>query len=148
MYTGSRLTGRQAGHLLTAFWLCLEPCSRSCQPPMPCQNRLKRLWPAKWLPPQRQCFPYPLLPPSRPSHSSHLCKHHGLGCPAAAAESAAAVPAAQRRYQPDCYLEFPRGGSQAMVDALVRGLEKHGGRLLLRSHVEQVLTEGGRATGE
>jgi phytoene dehydrogenase-like protein len=35
-----------------------------------------------------------------------------------------------------------------MVDALVRGLEKHGGRLLLRSHVEQVLTEGGRATGE
>ncbi len=41
-------------------------------------------------------------------------------------------------YRPNCFLEFPRGGSQAMVAALVRGLEKFGGRLLLRSHVEQV----------
>jgi len=39
------------------------------------------------------------------------------------------------------------GGSEAIVDALVRGLEKHGGRLLLRSHVEQILVEGGRAAG-
>lgn len=53
-------------------------------------------------------------------------------------------------YRPNCFLEFPRGGSQAMVAALVRGLEKFGGRLMLRSHVEQVLVEGsgsGRATG-
>lgn len=50
-------------------------------------------------------------------------------------------------YSPDCYLEFPRGGSQAMVDALVRGLEKHGGRLQLRSHVQQILVENGRAAG-
>ncbi|KAL4428146.1 hypothetical protein ABPG75_002235 [Micractinium tetrahymenae] len=50
-------------------------------------------------------------------------------------------------YSPDCYLEFPRGGSQAMVDALVRGVEKHGGRLRLRSHVEQILFEGGKAAG-
>jgi hypothetical protein len=34
-----------------------------------------------------------------------------------------------------------------MVDALVRGLQKHGGRLLLRSHVEEITTEGGKATG-
>lgn len=27
------------------------------------------------------------------------------------------------------------------------GIEKHGGRVLLRSHVEQVLVEGGRAAG-
>jgi hypothetical protein len=52
------------------------------------------------------------------------------------------------RYRPDCVLEFPRGGSQAMVGALVRGLEKHGGRLLLSSHVEEVLLERGRAAGE
>lgn len=52
------------------------------------------------------------------------------------------------RYRPNCVLEFPRGGSQAMVDALVRGLEKHGGRLLLSSHVEEVLLAGGRAAGE
>ena len=55
--------------------------------------------------------------------------------------------ASRARYQPDCCLEFPRGGSQAMVDALVRGLEKHGGRLLLRSHVEEITTEGGKAPG-
>ena len=28
-----------------------------------------------------------------------------------------------------------------------RGLEKNGGRLLLRSHVDQIVVEGGRATG-
>eukprot|EP00983_Pelagomonas_calceolata_P062490 1147329-Pelagomonas_calceolata.AAC.1 len=37
-------------------------------------------------------------------------------------------------YRPNCSLEFPMGGSQAMVSALVRGLEKRGGRLLLKSH--------------
>lgn len=58
------------------------------------------------------------------------------------------LPAPLQWYRPDCVLEFPRGGSQAMVDALVRGMERHGGRLLLRSHVEEVLVEGGRAAGE
>jgi phytoene dehydrogenase-like protein len=33
------------------------------------------------------------------------------------------------------------------VRALVRGLEKHGGRLMTRAHVEQVVAEGGRAVG-
>ena len=65
--------------------------------------------------------------------------------PALTLPAAAGLPVS--RYRPDCYLEFPRGGSQAMVDALVRGVEKHGGRLLLRSHVEQILVEGGKATG-
>ncbi|CAD7702081.1 unnamed protein product [Ostreobium quekettii] len=50
-------------------------------------------------------------------------------------------------YRPNCCLEFPKGGSQAMTDGLVRGLEKFGGKLLLRSHVESVLVEGGRAVG-
>jgi len=45
-------------------------------------------------------------------------------------------------------LDYPRGGSGAIVDALVRGLTKReGGRLLLRSHVEEILVEGGRACG-
>ena len=30
------------------------------------------------------------------------------------------------------------GGSASIVAALVRGIEKHGGRVLLSSHVEQV----------
>jgi len=50
-------------------------------------------------------------------------------------------------YRPDCHLEFPRGGSGAMIDALVRGLTKRGGKLLLGSHVEEVMIEGGRASG-
>lgn len=45
-------------------------------------------------------------------------------------------------------LDWPVGGSEAMVDALVRGLTKFGGRLLLNSHVERVTLDGaGRATG-
>ncbi|MGF1512820.1 MAG: phytoene desaturase family protein [Elainellaceae cyanobacterium] len=44
-------------------------------------------------------------------------------------------------------IDYPIGGSGAIVDALVKGLERWGGELWLNSHVEQVLTEAGRATG-
>nr|QIW94442.1 carotene synthesis related protein [Dunaliella salina] len=47
-------------------------------------------------------------------------------------------------YRPNCSLEFPMGGSQAMVSALVRGLEKRGGRLLLNSHVERIISDDNR----
>ena len=50
-------------------------------------------------------------------------------------------------YRPNSTLEFPVGGSEAIVDGLVRGLEKNGGRLELRAHVEDILVEGGRAVG-
>ena len=50
-------------------------------------------------------------------------------------------------YRPNSTLEFPVGGSEAIVDGLVRGLEKNGGRLELRSHIEDILVEGGRAVG-
>lgn len=50
-------------------------------------------------------------------------------------------------YRPGVVLDYPVGGSGAIVDALVRGLERHGGRLMLRSHVEQVLVEGNRVVG-
>jgi phytoene dehydrogenase-like protein len=50
-------------------------------------------------------------------------------------------------YRPGVVLDYPVGGSGALVDALVRGLEKHGGQLILNAHVEQVLVEGNRATG-
>ncbi|KXZ49671.1 hypothetical protein GPECTOR_20g528 [Gonium pectorale] len=45
------------------------------------------------------------------------------------------------------FLDLEMGGSAAIIDALVRGLQRNGGRLLLRSHVESVLMEGGRAAG-
>lgn len=50
-------------------------------------------------------------------------------------------------YKPGCSLEYPVGGSGAIVDALVRGLQKFGGRISLRSHVENIVVENGRAVG-
>ena len=50
-------------------------------------------------------------------------------------------------YRPGVVLDYPVGGSGALVEALVRGLERHGGRLMLNAHVEQVLVEGNRAVG-
>ncbi|GJV60186.1 prolycopene isomerase, chloroplastic [Tanacetum coccineum] len=50
-------------------------------------------------------------------------------------------------YKPGCSLEYPLGGSGALVDALVRGLQKFGGRIALRSHVENIVVENGRAVG-
>ncbi|MGK7913314.1 MAG: phytoene desaturase family protein [Synechococcus sp.] len=50
-------------------------------------------------------------------------------------------------YRPGVTLDYPLGGSGAVVDALVRGLEKYGGRLLLGTHVDRVLVENRRAVG-
>ncbi|XP_031127397.1 prolycopene isomerase 1, chloroplastic isoform X2 [Ipomoea triloba] len=50
-------------------------------------------------------------------------------------------------YKPGCTLEYPLHGSGAIVDALVRGLQKFGGRISLKSHVENIVVENGRATG-
>jgi hypothetical protein len=45
-------------------------------------------------------------------------------------------------------LQWPRGGPQAIADALVWGLRKHGGKLLLNCHVQQVIQgPGGKAAG-
>jgi len=50
-------------------------------------------------------------------------------------------------YRPGVVLDYPLGGSGALVDALVRGLERNGGKLLLGAHIEQVLVEGNRVVG-
>lgn len=44
-------------------------------------------------------------------------------------------------------IEYPVGGSGAIVDALVRGLKRWGGELRLGSPVEQILVQSGTATG-
>jgi phytoene dehydrogenase-like protein len=44
-------------------------------------------------------------------------------------------------------IDYPLGGSAAVVDALVRGIERFGGRVLLRAEADEVLVEGGRAVG-
>lgn len=50
-------------------------------------------------------------------------------------------------YRPGVVLDYPVGGSGALVAALVRGLERRGGKLMLSTHVEQVLVESERAIG-
>ena len=44
-------------------------------------------------------------------------------------------------------VEYPVGGSGAIVEALVRGLKRWGGQLQLNAHVEQILVEAGRVAG-
>lgn len=44
-------------------------------------------------------------------------------------------------------VDYPLGGSEALVHALVRGLKKWGGELRLGTHVEQILVQQGRAIG-
>ncbi|MEM9806865.1 MAG: NAD(P)/FAD-dependent oxidoreductase [Cyanobacteria bacterium P01_D01_bin.56] len=50
-------------------------------------------------------------------------------------------------YRPNVQLDYPQGGSTALVDALVRGLKKYGGELKLNSHVQEILLDGDQATG-
>lgn len=50
-------------------------------------------------------------------------------------------------YRPGVKLDYPIGGSGALVNALVTGLQQQGGTLKLNAHVEQVLVEGDRAVG-
>jgi phytoene dehydrogenase-like protein len=50
-------------------------------------------------------------------------------------------------YRPGVVLDYPIGGSGAMVDALVRGLQRYGGQLMLSAHVQEIIVEKERATG-
>ena len=44
-------------------------------------------------------------------------------------------------------IDYPVGGSGAIVDALVNGLKRWGGQLLLGTHVDKIITRSGRAQG-
>ena len=50
-------------------------------------------------------------------------------------------------FEPDATLDYPIGGSPAVVAALQRGLERHGGELRTGCAVESITLEGQRATG-
>jgi phytoene dehydrogenase-like protein len=43
--------------------------------------------------------------------------------------------------------EFPKGGAEEIAKALQRGLEKFGGEVRLRTHVDQIIVENGAAVG-
>ena len=44
-------------------------------------------------------------------------------------------------------VEYPIGGSGAIIQALVRGLQRWGGELRLNAHVEKIIVEEGKAVG-
>ncbi|MBF2027635.1 MAG: FAD-dependent oxidoreductase [Oscillatoriales cyanobacterium C42_A2020_001] len=44
-------------------------------------------------------------------------------------------------------IDYPLGGSGAIVQALVRGLERYGGTLQLGTHVQQILVNAGKVSG-
>ena len=51
-------------------------------------------------------------------------------------------------YRPKVSLDFPKGGTASIVNALVRGVTKHEGcEVRLNAHVDTVLTEEGKASG-
>ena len=50
-------------------------------------------------------------------------------------------------FQPEARLDYPAGGSAAVVEALVRGLKRHGGSLRTATRVETIEIEDSRGVG-
>jgi phytoene dehydrogenase-like protein len=50
-------------------------------------------------------------------------------------------------FEPEAHLDYPLGGSPAVVAALVRGLERHGGHLRTNAPVAEILVRERRAAG-
>mmetsp|Transcript_116 Transcript_116/g.308 ORF Transcript_116/g.308 Transcript_116/m.308 type:complete len:568 (-) Transcript_116:965-2668(-) len=50
-------------------------------------------------------------------------------------------------YDKDAKMDCPVGGSKSIVDALVRGIEKHGGEVFCNTDVEKIIIADGKATG-
>lgn len=50
-------------------------------------------------------------------------------------------------YETDAVMDCPKGGAKSIVDALVRGIEKRGGKIFLNSHVNKINITNGRANG-
>ncbi|MBF2035328.1 MAG: NAD(P)/FAD-dependent oxidoreductase [Leptolyngbyaceae cyanobacterium T60_A2020_046] len=69
------------------------------------------------------------------------------GLPAAGTSAAEMAFMFADWYRPGVVLDYPKGGSAALVSALVQGLEKFGGTLRLGAHVAQVIVKGDRAVG-
>ena len=50
-------------------------------------------------------------------------------------------------YDPCAIMDCPKGGANAIVEALVRGITKHGGEVFTKSHVDEIIIENGKAVG-
>jgi phytoene dehydrogenase-like protein len=70
------------------------------------------------------------------------------GMPAAGTMNAVIAYMLADWYRPGVVLDYPKGGSGAIVDALVRGIvKKTACGVYVNSHVGEILVEGGRAVG-
>jgi phytoene dehydrogenase-like protein len=49
-------------------------------------------------------------------------------------------------YEPNATMDCPKGGAKAIIDALVKGIEKRGGSIFLNSHVEKINISEGKAS--
>jgi phytoene dehydrogenase-like protein len=50
-------------------------------------------------------------------------------------------------YAPGAIMDCPIGGAKAIIDALVRGVEKQGGEIYVNSHVDEIVIRDGKASG-
>ena len=70
------------------------------------------------------------------------------GLPASGTQAAGVSFMMREFFAPGAVMDYPKGGSGALVDALLRAVEKRGGELRLRTRVEGlVVDETGRCTG-
>lgn len=69
------------------------------------------------------------------------------GMPTADTNAAAMATLFGEWFDADARLDFPKGGSAAVVDALVAGLERHGGELRCGVEVRQLRLDGDRVCG-
>ncbi|CAM9185357.1 unnamed protein product [Ectocarpus sp. 12 AP-2014] len=69
------------------------------------------------------------------------------GLPADGTMAAAVIYTIGDLHRPGCVIDYPRGGGGAVIAAMVRGIEKLGGRVELKSHVQEIVVEGGKAVG-
>lgn len=69
------------------------------------------------------------------------------GLPADATIAAAVAYTMRDLHQKNAALDYPIGGAAAVIDALVRGVTKRGGQVLLSAHVESIVVEDGEVQG-
>jgi phytoene dehydrogenase-like protein len=50
-------------------------------------------------------------------------------------------------YDDEAVMDCPKGGAKAIVEALVRGIEKNGGSIFLNSRVDEIIVKNGQARG-
>jgi phytoene dehydrogenase-like protein len=69
------------------------------------------------------------------------------GLPADGTIAAAVAYTMRDLHQDRAALDYPIGGSIAVINALIRAIEKRNGKLILNSHVDEILVENNKAYG-